>query len=105
VSRQESPSLQRGEYVNNLILVTEVHACSENAMNGRALILPASDRSYLPAGLQLRILDEQQNMVEERNAGEVDGKIEMLFTSEHIGERFIIQIGLGETSVNENFVA
>lgn len=105
VGREKRIQLVTPEETINLILVTEVHEWSEDAMHVRALILPASDRSYLPAGLQVRILDEEYNIKIEKIANEDDPKIKLPFTSEYVEERFIIQIGLGETSVSENFVA
>jgi Protein of unknown function (DUF1822) len=104
VGREKRIQLVTPKEIINLILVAEVHSFSDNAMHVRASILPDSDRSYLPAALQVRILDEHQTVAIERIAGEDNAKIELLLTLE-IGEHFILQTSLGETNINENFVA
>jgi hypothetical protein len=104
VGKEKRIQLITPEETINLILVTEVHSYSENAMHVRASISPNSDRSALPAAVQVRIINEQGNVETEEIAGEDRLKMELLLTVES-GEHFTLQIGLGETSVNENFVA
>lgn len=71
----------------------------------RVRLSPLAETSHLllPTGVQLRVLDEQDNICMQEQAGEANAWIEHEFTG-HAGEIFRIEVVLGDTKVAENFV-
>jgi hypothetical protein len=66
-------------------------------------VYPTGNHNYLPPDLKLRLQDDSGNIWREVIARRADICIQLKFSGE-IGERFSVQIGLGNTNFSENFV-
>ena len=87
-----------------ILLVIELNSFSENDINIRLAVLSTSDQSYLPADLQVRILDAHQTAVMQALAGPTNPDMEFDFSAK-LNEQFNVEIRLGEILFSENFVA
>ncbi len=73
--------------------------------NGRRAVrlqVSMSDRSYLPFGLKLIVLDEAGNLIQEVSARSKDDYIQFKFTASP-GDRFSAKIALADASIAEFF--
>lgn len=86
-----------------IVLVVNLNPQSEKDINIIIQIHPKSGQLYLPETLQVSILDEQQIAVMQATTSSTNQNIHFDFNAEP-GERFSVQMTLGETSVIEDFV-
>lgn len=70
----------------------------------KILIYPSGDAAYLPAGLQVTLLDESGEIVPEyhKQVGSKDNALLLAFSAEP-GEKFSVRLVLGSTCVTEHF--
>jgi hypothetical protein len=87
-----------------ILLVIELKALFESEINVKVQILSASDQSYLPIDLQVRILDDHQIVVMQATAAPTNQNMEFNFNAK-LNEQFSVEIRLGEMILSENFVA
>jgi Protein of unknown function (DUF1822) len=87
-----------------VLLVVELNSLSNQDTNIRLAVLAARDQSYLPADLQVRILDAQQTTVMQAIAGPTNPDMEFDFNAK-LSEQFSVEVRLGEMLFSENFVA
>lgn len=66
-------------------------------------VQPLQDQTYLPANLQMVVVDENGEVVINANARSENKNMQIEFSGES-GERFHIQVALGDVSVIEHFV-
>jgi hypothetical protein len=86
----------------NFILIVELSQ-QPDAQIGIYLRLHPAEGQYLPSHLQLAVLDETGAVIVEARSRDADNYMQ-LELSGTTGERFSIQISLGEASVTETFV-
>jgi Protein of unknown function (DUF1822) len=87
-----------------VLLVVELNTFSDQDTKIRLAVLSASDHSYLPADLQVRILDAHQTAVMQAIAGPTNPDMEFDFNAK-LSEQFSVEMRLGEILFSENFVA
>jgi hypothetical protein len=87
-----------------VLLVIELNSFSDQDTNIRLAVLSTSDHSYLPADLQVKILDARQTAVMQAIAGPTNPNIEFDFSAK-LNEQFSVEMRLGEILFSENFVA
>ncbi|MCY7277527.1 MAG: DUF1822 family protein [Phormidesmis sp. CAN_BIN44] len=76
---------------------------SETEMRIQMLLLPIVEQPFLPPNLQFRVCDEQGEAVIEVQTKEDHERLQVTFESE-VGDRFSIQIQLGDSRVTESFL-
>jgi hypothetical protein len=103
LDRGKSIELVTPQRAINIILVVELNSLSATDLNIKFAILSESDRSYLPADLQVRILDAQRTTVMQAIAGQKNPNMEFDFNV-NFGEHFSVHIDLDQTFFRENFV-
>jgi hypothetical protein len=86
-----------------IVLVVKLNPKSENDTNIIVEVSPQSGQLYLPATLQVRVLNERKKSVMEAIASSTNQNIQFDFDVT-AGEQFGIQISLGDASVTEEFV-
>jgi hypothetical protein len=86
-----------------IVLVIKLAPLSAKEINIIAEVHPKNGEVYLPENLQVRILDEQQTAIMAAMADKANQNFQFDFNAE-TGERFSVQIILGEASVIEDFV-
>lgn len=109
-SSERSGFVERGKKIwlatqvteQTIILIVRLNPQSEKDTNIIVEVWPQSGQLYLPETLQMKILDEQQTAVMQATASSTNQNIRFDFNAES-GERFSIQMTLGETSVIEAF--
>jgi Protein of unknown function (DUF1822) len=109
--KMRSSLVERGKHIylatqvtqQTIVLVVNLNPQSENDINIIIQIHPKSGQLYLPETLQVSILDEQQIAVMQATASSTNQNIQFDFNAEP-GERFSVQMTLGEISVIEDFV-
>ncbi len=105
------PSTQRGKIIRlanqtiqqEVVLVVKLVSQSEKEMRIVVEVHPIREQSYLPEALQVNVLDEQKTSVMQAIAGTENQNIQFDFNGE-LGERFSIQMILGDLSIVEEFV-
>jgi len=65
-------------------------------------VYPMRNQKYLPAHLQLVVLDEAGKTFLETEARELDNYIQLKFSGSP-GEQFSVRVGLGEANITEDF--
>jgi hypothetical protein len=106
-----SSLIERGKIVRlatevmeqTIVLVVKLNPKSENDTNIIVEVSPQSGQLYLPATLQVRVLNERKKSVMEAIASSTNQNIQFDFDVT-AGEQFGIQISLGDASVTEEFV-
>lgn len=84
-------------------LIVELRLESEQKTNILLQVHPAGSHIYLPPGLQLIVLDESGATFLEVQSRSADNYIQ-LELSGHPGERFFVQVALGDACITEEFV-
>jgi hypothetical protein len=95
ITRAKEIDLGGGEKV---VLVAQLTPETESEVGAIVDVEPAEDARYLPAGLQVAILDESDEIVLEDSAGEVDDSMRFEFGMEP-GELFAIRVSLGDVTI------
>jgi Protein of unknown function (DUF1822) len=103
LERGKSIQLVTPQTTINIILVVELNSLSTNDLNIRFTILSEGDHSYLPADLQVRILDAHRTTVMQAIAGQKNQNMEFDFNV-NFGEQFSVHVDLDKTFFRENFV-
>jgi hypothetical protein len=86
-----------------IVLVIKLDPLSAKEINIVVEVHPKSGEVYLPETLQMRVLNEQQAVLMEAMADKANQNLRFNFSAE-TGERFSVQIILGEANVIEDFV-
>ncbi len=86
----------------SVVLVVEMRPLSAG-MEITVGVQPGNGQTYLPAQLQLAVLDEYGEPVMTVSANSANKNIQLRFIGEQ-GERFSVKITLEDVSVIENFV-
>ncbi len=76
---------------------------SEQEINISVEVQPSKGQTYLPANLQLMVLNEDGEAVIDAHARNDNKNIQLEFGGEP-GDRFSVKVALGDVSVTENFV-
>ncbi len=66
-------------------------------------VYPTGNDDYLPADLKLLLIDDSGNILREITARRADVYLQLKFSCE-VGERFSVQVALGDTNFCEDFV-
>lgn len=87
-----------------LALVVTCTPAAEAEIDILIQVYPGSKEIYLPANLELKVLDTNKILIPELfvKARDIDNCIQLAFTG-NSGERFSVTLTLGETSFTENF--
>jgi Protein of unknown function (DUF1822) len=104
MERAKLVQLTTAQTTAEILLVIELKALSENDLNVKILVLSASSQSYLPADLQVRILDDRRAAVMQAVTISTNQNMEFNFNAK-LNEQFSVEICLGEILFSENFVA
>ena len=104
-------SVVRGKYLNwdisrgqqdNLVLVVGVMPTQRPEMDIWVKLCPQDSSTYLPANLEVMVLDEQDIAVMQAQSRQTE-VIQLKFGG-HVGERFSVKVSLDESSMIETFV-
>ncbi|MDB9315419.1 DUF1822 family protein [Spirulina sp. CS-785/01] len=107
VATPEATKVQRGKWLNltqgeeKVALCVGLQPSEEEDMEIWVQVLPQQTQTYLPEKLQLHLLDDQGQRVMQAEARHSEG-LEFQFTG-NSGERFTVQVHLGDFSVTEHF--
>lgn len=66
-------------------------------------VYPLNNDDYLPADLKLILIDDSGNILREITARRADVYLQLKFSCE-VGEKFSLQVALGDTNFCENFI-
>lgn len=110
-SESEVPSISCGKNINwgsgeteqVTVLVVKVTAKYEEEIDICVRLYPINEIPYLPAGLQVQILDKSGNYCMEAEARETDDWIQLEFSCKP-QEQFTVEMNLDEQVIRENFV-
>lgn len=86
-----------------VVVMVAITQDSEQEMNISVEVQPPKGQLYLPANLQLMVLDEDGEAVIDAHARSDNKNIQLEFGGEP-GDRFSIKVALDEVSVTENFL-
>jgi hypothetical protein len=101
VRRIADLGMQFGDYPLALMV-----AILPKGEDNRAILLrlnPMGNQLYLPAGVELTVLDDEGDMFLETQSRERDNYIQLKLGGDR-GERFSVRVALGETAITEGFV-
>ncbi|MBT9316461.1 DUF1822 family protein [Leptothoe spongobia] len=84
-------------------LLTQLTPQEQGAVDISIRVYPRQDLVYLPAGLQLIMIDPESGLYEVIEAREQDNWIQLELSGE-LGEAFMIKLQLGEAVVTEDFI-
>ncbi len=87
----------------SVVLVVEITPTPAAEMEITVGVQPSNGQTYLPAQLQLAVLDELGASVMVARANSANKNIQLQFSGER-GEKFSVKLTLGNVSVMENFV-
>jgi len=90
-------------YFCRAALVVEITPTPAAEMEITVGVQPSNGQTYLPAQLQLAVLDELGASVMVARANSANKNIQLQFSGER-GEKFSVKLTLGNVSVMENFV-
>lgn len=90
---------------NPVALIVTVTPATDEEADIRLQVYPASRQLYLPQGLQLGVLDENNATVPEleATARSADICVQLAFSVQP-GEQFSVQLALGDVSITEDFL-
>ncbi|HEY9835248.1 MAG TPA: DUF1822 family protein [Stenomitos sp.] len=88
---------------HSVALIVTLTGASEQDMDISVEVQPTNGQTYLPANLQLMVLNEDGETVMDIHAGSDNQTIQLEFGGE-AGDRFGVKVALGEVSVTENFM-
>jgi hypothetical protein len=86
-----------------VLMIVEISELSEQDRKIRLELLPTKGQTYLPANLNLMLLNEEGEAIGNVMGGSDDSIIEWPIDGE-VGDRFGVQLALGDVSVTENFI-
>ncbi|MBW4547988.1 MAG: DUF1822 family protein [Symplocastrum torsivum CPER-KK1] len=104
-----SPSVKRcklfelGALSQSVAVIVEITEETSQEMDITVEVQPPKDQTYLPANLQLMVLDEDGETVIDAYARSANKTIQLEFDGE-AGDRFSVKVALGDVSVTEDFV-
>lgn len=87
----------------SVAVMIAIAPASEPEIDISVEVRPPEGQTYLPANLQLMVLDEVDEAVLDAQAGSDNQHMQLEFTGEP-GDQFSIKVALGEVSVTESFV-
>ncbi|MEO0970546.1 MAG: DUF1822 family protein, partial [Cyanobacteria bacterium J06639_18] len=105
-SKSQSQSVSRAKVVNigkQVVLMVQLTSNVGDVFDIRVRTYPGEDETYLPADLQLLILDEDHNPCMEVHSSNIDNWIQLEFSCEH-EKKFSVILMLGDTTIKEDFV-
>jgi hypothetical protein len=110
VERRE-PAIRRAKLVDlgiqlarhPVALVVELNPNLNQSVEVCLQVYPTQSQMYLPPELTLSVLDQTGETFLEAQSREADNYIQLIFSGQP-GERFSIQVALGDASVTEDFV-
>ena len=88
---------------HSVALIVALTGESKQDMDISVEVQPSNGQIYLPANLQLMVLNEDGEAVMDIHAGSDNKTIQLEFGGE-AGDRFGVKVALGEVSVTENFI-
>ena len=88
---------------HRLALVVSCELESKQTTDIILRLYPTGDNTYLPAGVQLIVLDESGDIFLEATARSVDNWLQLLFSGKD-GQRFSVKLAFGDINVIYNFV-
>lgn len=95
--------LKLGTQEELVALIVNIAPESDSNINILVELMPASNRTYLPANLQLILLDEDEQAIIDTKTKEHNQHIQLDLSGEP-GEYFSIKVVLGEASFREDFI-
>lgn len=95
--------LKLGTQEELVALIVNITPESDSNINILVELMPANNRTYLPANLQLILLDEQEQAIIDTKTKEHNQHIQLDLSGEP-GEYFSIKVVLGEASFREDFI-
>jgi hypothetical protein len=88
---------------HSVALIVALTGESEQDMDISVEVQPTNGQTYLPANLQLMVLNEDGEVMMHIQAGSDNQTIQLELGGE-AGDRFGVKVALGEVSVTENFI-
>ncbi|MGB3516485.1 MAG: DUF1822 family protein [Elainellaceae cyanobacterium] len=85
-----------------VVLIVEVSSTDSSEFDIELMVCPIDDQDYLPAGMDIRILDEQDSQVMQAQTREENQLVEFIFGAEK-GDRFSLQLVYHTTVLLESF--
>jgi hypothetical protein len=95
--------IELGSLSQSVAVIVEITEESEQEMGITVEVQPPKGQTYLPANLQLMVLDEDGETVIDAYTRSDNKTIQLEFGGE-AGDRFGVKVALGDVSVTENFV-
>ncbi|MGB7442753.1 MAG: DUF1822 family protein [Coleofasciculaceae cyanobacterium] len=95
--------IELGELNQSVVMIVMLTGESEHDREIGVEVQPPKSQIYLPANLQLMLLNEEGEVVMDVQAGSDNKKIQLEFEGE-TGDCFSVKVALGNVSVTENFV-
>lgn len=102
LTRAKLLSLSDENKTHTVVLIAEVTSTGLSEFNIELMICPVDDQDYLPAGIDIRILDERDSQVMQAQTKEENQLVEFIFGAEK-GDRFSLQIVYCATVLLESF--
>ena len=87
-----------------VVLPIAVTLNGDQTVNVLVQVYPGRDQTYLPANLRLMMLSESGETLQEVCSRDQDNYIQLRHFKGQAGDRFSIQVALGNVSVTEDFV-
>ncbi|PSB41690.1 hypothetical protein C7B80_29875 [Cyanosarcina cf. burmensis CCALA 770] len=96
-------SIELGTPSQAIVMIVAFTEESEQTINISVEVQPPKGQTYLPANLQLTLLDEDGEVAIDARAKSDNKNIQLEFTGE-LGDCFSVKVALDDVSVTENFV-
>ena len=103
ISRVKLLDLGRDQNAIHIALILQLVTQDSREIDISAKICPTNTSLYLPQGLEIRILDQNQKSVLQATANKTNENIEFLFSGEP-GEVFSIKASFNENNIVETFI-
>ena len=87
-----------------VVLPIAVTLNGDNTVNVLVQVYPGQEQTYLPSNLRLMMLSESGETLQEVCSRDQDNYIQLRHFKGQAGDRFSIQVALGNVSVTEDFV-
>ena len=94
--------MQLGEQA--VVLPIAVTLNGDKTVNVLVQVYPGQEQTYLPSNLKLMMLSETGETLQEVCSRDQDNYIQLRHFKGQAGDRFSIQVALGNVSVTEDFV-
>jgi hypothetical protein len=85
-------------------LIIDLRPESDQEVGVFLRVCPTAGETYLPANLELIVLDKSGEVFEQAQARSADNRIQIQFSLE-VGDHFSVKVALGDASHTEDFVA